>query len=135
MAKATVGAVLRLANPDVNKGFETSIFLPNSNKPLVFKWNKENKFEASIPTKITYKDDFGNQKVFRENYAKELLDAYGVGSANAKQKLLEFVKKVEKDEFPTDAFDTFAAPKEVVEQKEEVTESPKETKKEKKNEK
>lgn len=107
MAKETYAAVLRLANPEVNKGFEVSFNLPNSNKPTKFVWNEKNKFEAEIPTVVTYVDDHKKKVVFHENYAKALLDAYGVKS-KGKLKLLEFVRELTREEFEEKPFSKFA---------------------------
>lgn len=122
MAQETYAAILRLVNPEVNKGFSVSFSLPNSNKPTTFVWNKENKFQAEIPTKITYVDDHKRTQVFRTNYAKDLLDAYGVGS-KGKVKVLDFVKECKREEFTAKDFPepkVFPEPKPEVES---VTES------------
>ena len=123
MAQETFAAVLRLKNAENNKEFKVSFTLPNSSKPTWYSWDAKNKFEAQIPTKVTYLDDHKKQVLFHTNYAKTLLEAY--------PNLLEFVKEVKRDEFVETPF-----PKsdfEDVPKVESVAEP--ENKKEKKNEK
>lgn len=138
MAQETYAAVLRLVNPEKNKGFSVSFSLPNSNKPTTYTWNEKNNFEAEIPTKITYLDDHKKRQVFAENYAKNLLQAYGVGT-KAKMPVLEFVRECKRDEyvqpdFPVTRVEPVKA--EAEEKPESVTEIPKENKKkDEKNEK
>lgn len=56
--------------------FVVSTSMPNG-KSLVFTWNRANDYTVDVPTEIRYKDDFGAEKVFSENYAQHLLDVYG----------------------------------------------------------
>jgi hypothetical protein len=107
MAQEVVGAILRLVEPEKNKGFDVSFNLPSTNKLTKFSWNKGNNFETEVPTKITYKDDHKKTVVFHENYAKFLLDVYGVKSKSAVKKglgVLEFVKEVKREQFQENAF-------------------------------
>jgi len=98
MAQETYAAVLRLVNPEVNKGFAVSFTFPNTNKPTEFVWNKANNFEAEIPTKTTYINDFKQKVVFHTNFAKDVLENYGV-HGKGKVKVLEFVKECKRDEY------------------------------------
>lgn len=100
MAKETYAVVIK-----ANTAFEVHYTLPNTNKPTVIAWNEKNKFQAEVPTRITYKDDVAGRKVtmvFSENYARHLLDVYGVKSPVAikkKRAVLEFVKELKRDDF------------------------------------
>jgi len=138
MAQETYAAVLRLVNPEVNKEFSVSFTLPNSNKPTTFTWNKKNNFEAEIPTKITYVDDHKRRQVFAENYAKDILNNYGVGK-KVKMPVLEFVRECKRDEYHQPDFPVardFPKPVEVkVESVPEVHEETKEENKPKGNKK
>jgi len=100
MAKETVAVVIK------SKGdFEIDFTLPNTNKPTRVIWNKGNGFQAEVPTRITYVETVGSQKVtkvFSENYARHLLDAYGVKAPIAIKKgraMLEFVKEIKREDF------------------------------------
>lgn len=123
MEKETYAAVLRLVNPEQNKGFSISYTLPNTNKPTVIRWDEKNNYEAQVPTKITYVDDHKKTVLWQENYALNILNSYGVKKAKKPElQLLEFVKELNRPVFDKNSFteDKFAP--------EEVTESSKETK-------
>lgn len=103
MAKKTVGAVIESSAG----AFSTSVHLPiRRNSELKYDWNEKNGFKVTVPTKVEYKDDFGNTVVFHENYAKFLLESY---------KHLKFVEEVTEDEFEAKAFDKFAPKEKAVE--------------------
>jgi len=134
MAQETYAAILRLVNPEVNKGFSVSFTFPNASKPTTFTWDAKNGYQTEVPTKTTYVDDHKRTVVFHTNYAKDVLNAYGKSAKKKELRLLEFVKECKRDEYVQPDFP-------VVEQKveepkvESIPETPKENKKEKQNEK
>ena len=123
MAKETYAAVLRLTNPEKNGGFEVSYTLPNTNKPTRYVWNQKNNFEAEIPTKVVYSDDFKKKVVFHENYALFLMEQYGV-KGKGQVKVLEFVKELKRDEFEQETFPKHILPEQPKESEKEVSEAP-----------
>lgn len=125
MAKETVAVVIKS-----KEAFEVVYTLPNTNKPTRVIWNKGNGFQTEVPTKITYTEIVGSQKitkVFSENYARHLLDAYGVKSPIAIKKgraMLEFVKEIKRDDF----IEEFPEAKETASEPVQETEQEKKTK-------
>jgi hypothetical protein len=70
MDKATVTLRSKVGN------FATTFTDPNG-KPIIFKWNKANNFTVEVPRVITFVDIRGVKKVAAEDYATDLLNAYG----------------------------------------------------------
>lgn len=128
MSKKLVGAKVKS-----NGGaFEVTVQMP-SGKPFLLKWDEKHN-PITVPLQIKYRDDFGKEKVFHENFVKHLLtaglkiqDGKVVGGERVYPHL-ELVEEIYQDELP----EGLGVPAEVA--KPAVSSEPK-TQEKKKNEK
>jgi hypothetical protein len=76
------------------KDYTFRVTLPVTKDPdLLYTFKKENKedefYSCLVPTEIKYKDDYGKEKIFHQNYAQFLFDTYeGIEVVEVKEKPL-----------------------------------------------